>query len=160
MKDEHSVAIPPEVLEQAQSQVNMLARLLAPYLLNLTPAERKGRLKLGDKSLAFAQKSNDYAHSNPEFAPSYLNMQMFDIDMQDATGLRVLQMSLSQIITGIDDTVMVSGGESYNASLVFYNAVKQAAKQNVPGAKAIYEELKKRYPSRPAKKTPEGETTN
>ena len=67
--------------------------------------------------------------------------------MEDTTGLRVLQITLAQLATGIDDTVMISGGEAYNASLVFYNAVKQ----NVPGAKAVYEELQKRFPSRPTK---------
>jgi hypothetical protein len=34
------------------------------------------------------------------------------------------------------------------ASLVFYNAVKAAAAKDVPGAKAIYDELKQRFPSR------------
>ena len=151
MKDEHNIAIPANILAQAQEKANEIADLLKPYLFNLTPTQRKERLKLGDKSLAFAQKSYDYAQSNPAFVPSYLDMNMFSIDMEDTTGLRVLQITLAQLATGIDDTVMISGGEAYNASLVFYNAVKQAAKQNVPGAKAIYEELQKRFPSRPAK---------
>ena len=151
MKDEHSVAIPANVLAQAQEKADEIADLLKPYLFNLTPSERKGRLKLGDKSLAFAQKSYDYAQSNLAFVPSYLDMNMFDVDMKDTTGLRVLQITLAQLATGIDDTVMISGGEAYNASLIFYNAVKQAAKQNVPGAKSIYEELQKRFPGRPAK---------
>ena len=159
MKDEHSVAIPASVLAEAQTKVNEVAELLKPYLFNLTPAQRKERLKLGDKSLAFASKSYDYANSNSEFVPSYLDMEMFDIDMKDTTGLRVLLITLNQITTGIDDTVMISGGEAYNAALVFYNAVKQAAKQNIPGAKAIYEELKKRFPGRPSKKTEEKEET-
>ena len=155
MQNEHSVAIPANVLAEAQEKVNEVAELLKPYLFNLTPAQRMERLKLGDKSLAFASKSYDYASSNAEFVPSYLNMEMFDIDMKDTTGLRVLQITLNQIATGVDDTVMISGGESYNAALVFYNAIKQAAKQNVPGAKTIYEELKKRFPGRPAKKNNE-----
>jgi hypothetical protein len=31
---------------------------------------------------------------------------------------------------------------------MFYNAVKAAAARDVPGAKAIYEELKQRFPRR------------
>ena len=157
MKNEHSVAIPANVLAEAQEKVNEVAELLKPYLFNLTPTQRMERLKLGDKSLAFASKSYDYASSNAEFVPSYLDMEMFDIDMKDTTGLRVLQITLNQIAAGVDDTVMISGGESYNAALVFYNAIKQAAKQNVPSAKTIYEELKKRFPGRPAKKAQESE---
>ena len=152
MKNEHSTAIPANILAEAQTKANELVDLLKPYLFNLTPADRQGRLKLGDKTLAFVEKSFDYAQSNPTFVPAYLDMEMFDTDMKDTTGLRVLQMTLAQLISGVDDTIMVSGGEAYNESLIFYNAIKQAAKQNVPGAKSIYNELQKRFPGRPAKK--------
>lgn len=46
---------------------------------------------------------------------------------------------------GLDDTVMEAGGESYIIALSYYNSVKQATKMNVPGAKSIYEDLKKRF---------------
>jgi hypothetical protein len=39
----------------------------------------------------------------------------------------------------------LSGSEAYVASLAFYNSVKQAARINVPGAKAIAEDLKLRF---------------
>ncbi|MDR1115550.1 MAG: hypothetical protein LBL33_05285, partial [Tannerella sp.] len=45
-----------------------------------------------------------------------------------------------------DDTAMTSGSEAYQAALIFYNSVKMAARQDVPGAKAVYEELRKRFP--------------
>jgi hypothetical protein len=48
---------------------------------------------------------------------------------------------------GIDDTVMVAGSEAYQAALVFYNAVKAAAAQDIPGAKEVYSDLKARFPS-------------
>jgi hypothetical protein len=35
---------------------------------------------------------------------------------------------------------------------VFYKSVKMAAAQDVPGAKAIYEELKTRFPQRGGKR--------
>jgi len=40
---------------------------------------------------------------------------------------------------------MLAGSEAYVAALSFYNSVKQAAKLNVPEAKTIYEDLKKRF---------------
>jgi hypothetical protein len=36
--------------------------------------------------------------------------------------------------------------EAYQAVLVFYKSVKIAAAQDIPGAKAVYEELKTRFP--------------
>jgi hypothetical protein len=41
---------------------------------------------------------------------------------------------------------MVAGSEACQAALVFYNSVKMAVRQDVPGAKVIYEKLKKRFP--------------
>jgi hypothetical protein len=41
---------------------------------------------------------------------------------------------------------MTAGSEAYQAALVFYKSVKMAAAQDIPGAKAVYEELKTRFP--------------
>jgi hypothetical protein len=46
----------------------------------------------------------------------------------------------------VDDTEMTAGSEAYQAALVFYKSVKLAASQDIPGAKAVYEELKTRFP--------------
>ena len=152
MKNEHSTAIPAEVLSAAQQKINEAIGLLVPYIITLTPEERRDRLKMGDKTLAFCEKALDYALSNPALVPSYLELNEFKTDMTDATGLRTLDMTLQQLESGVSDTVMVSGSEAYSQALIFYNSVKQAAKQNVPGAKVVFEELQKRYPRRPAKK--------
>jgi hypothetical protein len=47
---------------------------------------------------------------------------------------------------GVDDTEMIAGSEAYQAALVFYKSVKVAAAQDIPGAKAVYDELKTRFP--------------
>jgi hypothetical protein len=70
----------------------------------------------------------------------------------DATGLRVLNISARQVADNIDDTAMVAGSEAYQASLVFYNAVKAASAQDIPGAKEVYNYLKARFPGRKHKK--------
>lgn len=40
---------------------------------------------------------------------------------------------------------MLAGSEAYAAALSYYNSVKMASKLNVNGAKAIYEDLRKRF---------------
>jgi len=156
MRDNHKEAIPPQIVEELQARLVEFIDILSPYTLSLKPEERREMLKMGDKSLAFVEKAYDYAQSNPMLVPPYLDMGMFGIDVKDATGLRVLLMTAQQLSMMIDDTIMVSGSEAYNASLTFYNAVKVAANQNVSGAKAVYKELKERYPGRTTKKE-EGE---
>jgi hypothetical protein len=67
--------------------------------------------------------------------------------MTDAIGLRRMHITAKQLSDNIDDTVMVAGSEAYQASLIFYNAVKVAAAQNIPGAREVYDDLKARFPS-------------
>jgi hypothetical protein len=101
---------------------------------------------MGNKTLSFVEKALEYARRYPQLCPSYLNIKDFDIDMADAIGLRTVHISARQLFDNIDDTVMIAGSEAYKAALIFYNAVKAAAEQNIPGAKEIYSELKARFP--------------
>jgi hypothetical protein len=142
MENRHVTSIPPEVLEQAQANIDATIELLAPYLLALTPEERHNLPKMGNKTLSFVEKAQDYARHYPQLCPSYLNMAEFDTDVTDATGLRTVHISAKQLSDTIDDTVMVAGSEAFQAALVFYNAVKAAAAQEIPGAKEIYADLK------------------
>ena len=43
------------------------------------------------------------------------------------------------------DTISCQRAEAYVVALGNYNSVKQAAKMDVPGAKGIYEDLRKRF---------------
>jgi hypothetical protein len=146
MENNHSVTVPANIVEQAIQQLRATKTLLLPYMKSLTPEERRVILKMGEKSLTFVEKAHDFAHENPEFVPAYLDMDAFDIDFADAHGLWKLHNDAEQISQMLDDTVMSAGSESFQASLVFYHAVREAAAQDVPGAKVIYAELRKRYP--------------
>jgi hypothetical protein len=46
----------------------------------------------------------------------------------------------------LDGIVLLAGSEAYQSSLAFYSYIKLLASQDVPRAKAICEELKKRFP--------------
>jgi hypothetical protein len=145
-KNEHQQEIPVAVLQTAQTSLNDLNALLSPYELQLTPDERRSMLVMGDKTLGFVEKAYEFAQQNPTLVPAYLDMAEFGIDKADATGLRTLLNTAQQVVEGIADTEMAAGSEAYHAALVFYNSVKVAAAQDVYGAKAVYDELKKRFP--------------
>ncbi|MDR2815672.1 MAG: hypothetical protein LBB62_03090 [Proteiniphilum sp.] len=146
MEDKHLIPIPPDVLEKAQELIDSVNALLSPYQLPLTPQERHDLLKMGDKTLSFVEKAHDYAHQYPELCPSYLDLDKFDTDMADGTGLRKVHIAAKQLSSNIDDTVMVAGSEAFQAALVFYNAIKAATAQDIPGSKEVYGDLKTRFP--------------
>jgi hypothetical protein len=147
MKDnKHIQAIPQDILTQAQTKINEVKTLLAPYIVALTPSERHELPKMGEKTISFVEKAYDFAQQNPNLVPPYLDMTAFGTDFEDAHGLWTLVNSIRQIEENASDTEMTAGSEAYQAALVFYKSVKMAAAQDIPGAKAVYEELKTRFP--------------
>ena len=52
------------------------------------------------------------------------------------------------MVEKLDDTTLLTGSEAYSAALVFYNALKGAAKAGEPGMKTVYADLQSRYPGR------------
>jgi len=137
--------IPDEVITGVKEKLTEVQTTLQPYLIALTPDERRTVPKMSDKTLPFVEKTLDYTTSDPQFAPPYMDKQELANDMNVVGQLVPLLRMVEQLNNGLDDTVMAAGGESYVNALGYYNSVKQAAKMNVPGAKAIFEDLKKRF---------------
>lgn len=137
--------IPDEVVLQSTEKLNEVTALLLPYLIALTPEQRKTIPKMSDKTVPFVEKILEYSVSAPQFAPPYMDREALASDMKVTQQLTQLFRIVKAMHNGLDDTVMEAGGESYINALSYYNSVKQAAKMNVPAAKSIYEDLKKRF---------------
>ncbi|MDR1606515.1 MAG: hypothetical protein LBS41_05320 [Streptococcaceae bacterium] len=146
MQTKHQTQIPDYVLEEVQDMINKANALLAPYQVVMTPKERLRLPRMGNKTLSFVAKALDYAQQYPQYCPTYLNLSDFVIDMADATKLRRVLIISQQLSATLDNTVVVSGSEAFQAALIFYQAIKAAANQGVPGAKEVYLELKERFP--------------
>ena len=145
-----AIQIPAAVLQSILKLIADLQTALAPYVITLTPTDRKTLLKMSDKSVAFVTKTLDYTKSNPEFNPSFLSVPDMQIDADAVNQLQPLLNKVQQIADNLDDSVMLSGSEAYVAALLYYNNVKQAMKGNVPNAKTIYDDLSQRYSGRVA----------
>jgi len=128
-------------------------RQLLPFLLAKTPEERQKGFKLGDGTLPFLQKTLNYANQNPQMVPNYVQVPEWSKDTALATDLDQILQSIEPVIQNINDTYQEAGVEALGAALAFYNAVKLAAANNVPGAQAIYDDLSSQFPGR-AKKAP------
>jgi hypothetical protein len=119
-----------------------------PGLINLTQDDRHSLPKMGDKTLAFVNKALEYAGQNPNILPQYFDLTEFAADVQAVKDLTSALVPVQQLEEEIDDTLLLCGSEAYTAALVFYNAVKSAAKANVPGMKAIFDDMQARFPGR------------
>lgn len=140
-----SIEIPEADLQAVKDALSTIQTTLAPYLLALTPDQRKTIPKMSDGTEPFVGKVMDYATGDAQFAPPYMDVPEMKKDFEATSQLLPLLRMVEQIESNLNDTVMMAGSEAYIAALSYYNSVKMAAKMNVPGAKPIFDDLKKRF---------------
>jgi hypothetical protein len=145
MENKINFIIPDEVITEVTQKLNEVTAALQPYLIALSPEERRTIPKMSDKTIPFVEKTLEYSETAPQFAPPYMDREALFGDMKVTQQLTPLFRNIKAMYDGLDDTVMEAGGEGYVNALSYYNSVKQAAKMNVPGAKSIYEDLSKRF---------------
>lgn len=139
-----SLTLLPAQIQDLQNKVEELKANL-DFLVNLTLQERKTLPKMGDKTLAFVEKSLNYAKENAKLVPPYLDVNELEKDFNTVKELSKIKRPLESLVEALDDTIMLAGSEGYMAALVFYNSVKMASKMNFAGTTTIYEDLKKRF---------------
>jgi hypothetical protein len=147
-----SLNIPAADLEAIKAAIATLKAKLLPHLVTLTTQERKELPKMGDKTSAFVQKALEYSQQYPDLVPNYLDLEAFAIDVQAVFQLRELAQGLVPLTDALEDSLMLSGSEAYQAALVFYHNAKNAAKVKTPNATTIYDDLSIRFPGAPTKK--------
>ncbi len=145
------------ITEEEQTQVNeainVLEQVLMPKLFVLEKSEKADLLRMGDKSVAFVGKSLEIAKQDAVLLEAFIDVPALEKDVAAITSLRALSFKVDRIASAIDDSKALAGHEAYNASLMVYSLMKNAAKMGHPGAKEKVAELKQRFPRTRTKKT-------
>jgi len=145
-----TAVLSPEDL--AKIKANLAAiRLLLPFLLTLSKAERRKLFKMGDKSVAFVQNSLTAAQNNPEIFPPTFATAEFAKDVAITVVLSEIETLLAQLHSDVEDTLMAFGSEAINQGTDVYGYAKAAVKKK-PGLKPIVEQLGARFVKGPRKK--------
>ena len=142
--------------EMIQASATIIAQLLAGIgaeCISLGTTDRRTLPHLTDANETFLLKVKAYIASNPEFLPTYLEEDEFEKDVGVVMDLRPLRRSLRQLLELLDDTSDLAGSEALMVALMYYAAVKVAAKAGVPGAATIYEDLSKQFAGQGRRKT-------
>src|ERR1043166_105546 len=109
-------------------------RTLMPFLINLTPIERKRLASLGDKTAGFDDKCADYMAQNPTLVPNFVDMTELGKDRALADSVMEVLREHETLTQSMDDTARLIGHEVYMAELSFYQSVRQGAKRGIQGA--------------------------
>ncbi len=152
MKNEISTVITDDTLKSIEQNITKLENDLS-FCVNLPEEDKKGGFRLGDKNLGFLVKSKDYIYQHPEFMPGYVSVEEVTKDAVLTEQLTTLHRRLGILIDKIQDTANLAGIEALAGTLAYYNAIKEASKNNIEGAGTIYDDLRKRFPSTRKSKT-------
>jgi hypothetical protein len=113
------------------------------WFLNLTAADRKKILKLGEKSEQFVRAVLDALENNPSAAGT-LDLVEFRKDLTLWDDLRQFSMLLTPFYEGLQDSIMLLGNELMSQANSGYGFIKEAAKTNA-ALTTVASDLGKRY---------------
>ncbi len=148
MNNKISFALTNEEKSQVNQAIEALQSVLEPKLITLAASDKRELPKMGDKTLAFVEKSLEYAGMYPGFIPDFIDVPEAVIDLESVKELRQLLMPLERITNEIDDTMTMAGSEAYSSSLSVYKVLKNAASMGQPGAAEASYELRNRFPGK------------
>lgn len=145
-----------EITDEEKVQVDTafatLKAVLMPKLRVLEKSEKRDLLRLGDKTVAFVDKSLEIAKQDASLLGAFVDVDAMGSDVNAINTLRSYEYQFNELLSAIDDSFALAGHEAYNASLMVYSLMKNAEKMGHPGAKEKVAELKKRFPRTRSKK--------
>lgn len=140
-----SATLPDQNLAEIKAAI-VTIRANMSFLISLTADERRKRIKMGDKSLAFVRNSISATQNNSEILPGNFNVEEFEKDYRLTVALTEILGLLNQLSEEVDDTLIAVGSEAMASSLLVYDFVKAAAKHS-PGLKSVADQLGERFKS-------------
>ena len=123
-----------------------------PFNIVVDKEEVKSLSKLGDIRIPCVEKITQYSVTNPEFLPPYADVPEFQKDFKTFTDIREMLRPLRQVLDNLENTAAVSGSEAWEFAREYYKTVQFNAKMGVPGAQAIYDDLRPLFEAKPKPK--------
>ncbi len=146
-----SLSFSQEELTQLDGALTTIENILKDKVISLTEAQRKTYGRLGVNNKPWVTEINGYMELKPEITPKFIDKPEWDIDFKTHNDVDPRLMRLESIASQLSDTMLLIGHDLFSNALSYYRNCKLLAKQNVPGAKEIYESLKRMFPGKPKK---------
>ena len=126
-----------------------------PFLIGLTPKERKSLPKAGDSNLPFILKARNFANEHSGILSREFDLEEFNRDSDLFESLVHIEQELTVLSELVTDTLMAAGNESYTAALLVYYYGKAAHATGIDGLDDVMDEMSKRFARKMKGKSPE-----
>ncbi|MEO5569321.1 MAG: hypothetical protein ABIT08_09090 [Bacteroidia bacterium] len=117
-----------------------------PFRVNIPANDKNDEQSMNVKRYPYVKNViENYAPANPGLQPSFLPLAdaQNDMTLYDQFSPRIQR--IASILESYIDTQWLGGTEGYTYFREFYAVVERAKNNNVPGADAIYNDLKRLY---------------
>lgn len=119
---------------------------LLPFLVTLNADERRSIKQLSDRHYGFITKLLDHLAQHPAFKPAHMDADKLKLYFDLIAKLNPIKQRLEQLQIQLSDTLAVLGTEVDSEARKYYKMVSLAAKDGVPNAQPIYDDLRSRFP--------------
>jgi hypothetical protein len=143
-------------LSDADRQAVMAAintiRQKLPFLIDLTPEDRRSLPKMGDRGRVFVTQALEVATQNPNILPGGFDAAEMSKDVELLSTLDPILTALMQLSELVEDTYMAVSSEAYTSALLVYQFARAAGRGSaLDGA---LDGLARRFARKTAKTTP------
>lgn len=124
-----------------------------PFLIELSPSEKRKMSKIGDKNQLFVEKVLELAKRNPGFLPRDFDVEGLEKDYNLFKDLSNFLSALKKLIEEVEDTATAVGSDAYSEGLIVYDYVKAKGKATA-GLEGAAKELKRWFARAPKSSKP------
>nr|VFK60591.1 MAG: hypothetical protein BECKTC1821F_GA0114240_10477 [Candidatus Kentron sp. TC] len=136
-------SLSPEDVQAIEAAFQTILEKL-PFLVNLTPKERRSLFKTGVDSVSFIENALNAAQDYPDILPATFKTEELKSDVDLFSVLTDIGTIAASVASEIDDTRLAVGSEAMEKGTQVYNYVKTAAK-TTPGLKPVADQLGQRF---------------
>lgn len=145
-----TIDVTDAVKREVADKAGEIGTLIEPFETDIAKDDLKSLSQIADGRLPFVEKSADYAVSAPEHVPAIVDVPEFQKDVKAYKDLREMVRPLRQILNILETSMAVAGSEAWAAARAYYKMVQLNAKMGVPGAQAVYDDLRVLFESKTA----------
>src|ERR1043165_988577 len=122
-----SATLSPADQQAVLAAINTIREKL-PFLVDLSPEERRTLPRMGDSGRGFVSQALALAEQNTDILPRSFDVDEMRKDVELLDALSPVLLALAQLNELVDDTFMEVGSEAYVAALAVYQYARAAGK--------------------------------
>lgn len=134
--------IAPETSKKITESIVALETLVNPYLVNLSPDERRRYGSISEQNKLLVNKVYDYSKMQPDLTSPDVEWEEYFLDFADRNFLETTIARLQKLIDGLNNAKTLHDFDNYQEALTDYAYTQYKVQTASPGFETKYRELK------------------